>query len=69
MEYSHALFVYLHLLKLLDIYERGVGQCMYNYVYASLPQSLSDMFTFVRDIHIYETRRISQIRPWYVKVR
>ena len=64
MEYSLALFVYLHLFKLHDIYELEVGKFMYNFVYGNLPHSLSAMFTFVHYIHIYQTRQKSKIGPF-----
>ncbi|KAK2193532.1 hypothetical protein NP493_10g03030 [Ridgeia piscesae] len=37
---------------------------MYNFVYGSLPRLLCDMFTFVHNIYIYQTRQLSQIRPF-----
>ena len=64
MERSHALFIYLHLLKLHDIYELEVEKYTYNYVHGSLLYLLCDMFTFAHVIHIYQTRHISQIRPF-----
>ncbi|KAK2191942.1 hypothetical protein NP493_42g08039 [Ridgeia piscesae] len=36
---------------------------MYNSVHGSLAHLFCDMFTFVHNIHIYQTRQISQIRP------
>jgi len=44
------------------LFELEVGMFMYYYVLGGLTHSLSDMFTFIPDIHIYETRLIPQMR-------
>ena len=37
---------------------------IYNYVHMSLPDYLSDIFTFTHDIHIQEIRQILHICPF-----
>ena len=50
------------LIKIDDIYELEVGIFMNSFVHGSLPYLLCDLFTFAHNIHIYQTRQISQIR-------
>lgn len=62
-EHTHPLFVDLGILKLNDIYTLEVAKFMHKYINNNLPEALSDIFTYTRDVHTHQTRQSGFIRP------
>lgn len=61
---SKPLYAKLQILRLDDVYKLELGKYMYQYINNNLPQPLLNMFEWTKDIHSYQTRQQTYLRPF-----
>jgi hypothetical protein len=62
-DHTRPFYAQLQILRLDDIYKVELGKYMYNYVNNSLPKALLNIFKWTHNIHIYQTRQQTYLRP------